>query len=64
MQSEIFKWTGRTDMLDACDSSGRRSFMPNQKFDIAQNGCQKKRISDDEFIPCREIDLENSINFS
>jgi len=63
VQSEIFKWTGRTDMLDACDPSGRRSFMPNQKFDIAQNGCQKKRISDDEFIPCREIDLKKAINF-
>ena len=64
VQSQIFEWTGRTDMLDACDPSGRRSFMPDQKFDIAQNGCQKKRINDKEFIPCKVVDLENAINFS
>ena len=38
--------------------------MPDQKFDIAQNGCQKKRINDKEFIPCKVVDLENAINFS
>jgi len=63
VQSQIFEWTGRTDMLDACDPSGRRSFMPDQKFDIAQNGCQKKRIKDDEFVPCKIVDLDNAINF-
>jgi hypothetical protein len=45
VQSEIFKWTGRTDILDGCDPSGTRSFVPNQKFDIVQNVCQKRRIS-------------------
>ena len=63
IQSQIFKWTGRTDMLDACDPSGRRSFMPDQKFNVGQNDCQKKRINDNEFVPCKVIDLNNAINF-
>ena len=63
VQSQIFEWTGRKDMLDACDPSGRRSFMPDQKFDIVQNGCQKKRIREDEFVPCTVVDLDNAINF-
>ena len=61
VQSHIYEWTGRTDMLDACDPTGRRSFMPDQKFEILQNGCQKKRISDEEFYPCEVINLENAI---
>ena len=32
VQSHIYNWTGRTDMLDACDPSGRRSFMPDQNL--------------------------------
>tara|TARA_B100001250_G_C19732456_1_gene759173 strand:+ start:296 stop:1294 length:999 start_codon:yes stop_codon:yes gene_type:complete len=63
VQSQIYEWTGRTDILDACDPSGRRSFMPDKNFDINQNGCQKKRINDEEFIPCDVIDLKNAINF-
>ena len=63
VQSHIYEWTGRTDMLDACDPSGRRSFMPDQKFDIAQNDCKKKRINDEEFYPCEIINLDNAINF-
>ena len=63
VQSHIYNWTGRTDMLDACDPSGRRSFMPDQKFDIAQNDCQKKRINDEEFYPCEIVDLDDAINF-
>ena len=39
IQSEIFKWTGRTEMIDACSETGRRSFMPDQKFDVLQNEC-------------------------
>ena len=39
IQSEIFRWTGRTDMIDSCSESGRRSFMPDQKFDVPQNDC-------------------------
>ena len=44
IQSEIYNWTGRTDMIDSCSKSGRRSFMPDQKFDIPQSGCVKKFI--------------------
>ena len=50
-------------MLDACDPSGRRSFMPDQKFDIVQNDCQKKRINDTDFVQCKVIDLNEAINF-
>ena len=42
IQSEIFKWTDRTDMLDTCAEAGRRSFMASEKFDISQNGCYEK----------------------
>ena len=28
IQSEIYRWTGRTEMLDSCSSNGKRSFMP------------------------------------
>ena len=63
VQSHIYEWTGRIDMLDACHPSGRRSFMPDQKFDIAQNDCKKKRINDEEFYPCEIINLDNAINF-
>ena len=63
VQSQIFEWTGRTDMLNACDPSGRKSFMPYQKFDIVQNDCQKKRINDNDFVQCKVIDLNEAINF-
>ena len=26
-------------MIDSCSESGRRSFMPDQKFDVPQNDC-------------------------
>ena len=39
IQAEIYKWTGKTDMIDACSETGRRSFMPDQKFDVLQNEC-------------------------
>ena len=39
IQSEIYKWTGRTYMIDSCSETGRRSFMPDQKFDVLQNEC-------------------------
>ena len=64
IQSEIFKWTGRTDMLDACAETGRRSFMAGEKFDISQNGCSEKLIKEsDDLITCNEVDLEKAINF-
>tara|TARA_B100000780_G_C20948771_1_gene378479 strand:+ start:364 stop:663 length:300 start_codon:yes stop_codon:yes gene_type:complete len=42
IQSEIYKWTGRNDMIDACSKTGRRSFMPDQKFNVPQNKCTNK----------------------
>ena len=42
IQSEIFRWTGRTEMIDSCSETGLRSFMPNQEFDMFQNDCVNK----------------------
>jgi hypothetical protein len=42
IQSEIFKWTGRDSMIDACSTTGYRFFMSGQKFDVPQNACNKK----------------------
>lgn len=50
-------------MLDACSPKGLRSFMPDQKFDVVQNYCQKKRVNVNEFVPCKVIDPNNAINF-
>ena len=64
IQSEIFKWTGRTDMLDSCADTGRRSFMAGEKFDILQNGCSKKKIKEnDGFVPCDLVNLEKAVGF-
>ena len=64
VQSEIFKWTGRTDMLDACSKTGRRSFMAGEKFNILQNGCIKKLAKEnDGFISCNLVSLEDAISF-
>ena len=64
IQSEIFKWTGRTDMLDSCADTGRRSFMDGEKFDILQNGCSKKKIGvNDGFVPCDLVNLEKAVGF-
>ena len=61
IQSEIYKWTGRTDMLDACSETGRRSFMSGEKFDIIQNGCNNKSVKKNDFISCDIIDLNEAI---
>ena len=64
VQSEIFKWTGRTDMLDACSKTGRRSFMAGEKFNILQNGCIKKLAKEnDGVISCNLVNLEDAISF-
>jgi len=63
VQSEIFKWTGRTDMLDSCAETGRRSFMAGEKFDILQNRCNQKLIKEnDDFVPCDLVNLEKAIS--
>ena len=64
VQSEIFQWTGRTDMLDACSKTGRRSFMAGEKFNILQNGCIKKLAKEnDGVISCNLVNLEDAISF-
>ena len=63
IQSEIFKWTGRTDMLDSCADTGRRSFMAGGKFDILQNGCSKKKIKKNGFVSCNLVNLEKAVGF-
>ena len=66
IQQEIYNWTGRTDMLDACSETGRRSFMDGNKFEIKQNDCISKICKEDCYenpIPCDQIDLDESIKF-
>ena len=64
IQSEIFKWTVITDMLNSCADIGRRSFMAGAKFDILQNGCIKKLIKENEgFIPYNLVNLKKAIGF-
>ena len=43
IQSEIYRWTGRTEMLDSCSPTGTRSFMPGNEFDVPQNGCNREQ---------------------
>ena len=42
IQSEIYRWTNRKDMLDACSPSGRKSFMAGQSFEIKQRMTKKQ----------------------
>ena len=57
IQSEIYRWTGRTEMLDSCSPTGTRSFMPGNEFDVPQNGCNKETFAVDHhpqnFPSCR-----------
>ena len=55
IQSEIYRWTGRTEMLDSCSPTGTRSFMPGNEFDVPQNGCNKETFAGDprSFPSCR-----------
>ena len=64
IQSEIYRWTGRTEMLDSCSKSGKRSFMPNSKFDIPQNNCIKKILDDHpgNFQTCNIITQNNAVS--
>ena len=38
-------------MIDTCSKTGRRSFMPGQKFDVPQNECTNK-MKTGKSIPC------------
>lgn len=51
IQSEIYKWTRRNDMIDVCSKNGRRSFMPDQQFDVPQNEYINK-MKTGKSIPC------------
>ena len=55
IQSEIYRWTGRTEMLDSCSPTGTRSFMPGNEFDVPQSGCNKETFAGDpqNFPTCR-----------
>jgi len=64
IQSEIFRWTGRKVMRDACAATGKRSFMPGRKFDTPQNNC-KKKIYDRhpaEFPVCKLINQKGAVS--
>ena len=65
IQSEIYRWTGRTEMLDSCSPTGTRSFMPGSDFDIPQSNCKKKRYDKHpaEFPSCKIIDQKGAIKF-
>ena len=65
IQSEIYRWTGRTEMLDSCSPTGTRSFMPGSDFDIPQSNCEKKRYDKHpaEFPSCKITDQEVAIKF-
>ena len=47
VQAEVTRWTGRTDLRDACALSGRRSFAATAPFDVPQNGCRAEKIEEE-----------------
>ena len=51
-------------MLGPRAATVSRSFMPDEKFDILQNGCQKNGIDNNNFVPRKVVDLNDAINFS
>ena len=65
IQSEIYRWTGRTEMLDSCSASGKRSFMTGSIFDVPQNDCSKKIYDKHpaEFPTCNLIPQNNAVAF-
>ena len=64
IQSEIFKWTDRTDMLDTCAEAGRRSFMASENLIFRKMVVMKKLIKEgDDFVACDLVNLEKAINF-
>jgi hypothetical protein len=63
IQSEIYRWTGRTEMIDSCSSNGKRSFMPSSDFDAPQNDCVKETFQDHpaNFPTCRLTPQNNAV---
>ena len=65
IQSEIYRWTGRAEMLDSCSATGTRSFMNGSNFDVPQNDCSKKRYDDHpgNFPTCNLLPQNNAVEF-
>jgi len=61
IQSEIYRWTNRKDMLDACSPSGRRSFMKGTKFEIEQHNCGKVIMNYNRPVSCKLIDQTEAL---
>ena len=61
IQSEIYRWTNRKDMLDACSPSGRRSFMTGTKFEIEQHNCGKVIMNYNRPVSCKLIDQTEAL---
>jgi hypothetical protein len=61
IQSEIQRWTGRADMLDACSSSGRRSFALGKIKEVKQLGCGKTILDYVKPSFCKLIDQSKAI---
>ena len=61
IQSEIYRWTDRKDMLDACSSTGRRSFMAGEKFEIEQLNCGEVILNYTQPVSCKLIDQTKAL---
>ena len=61
IQSEIYRWTNRKDMLDACSLTGRRSFMTGRKFEIEQHNCGKVIMNYNRPVSCKLIDQTEAL---
>ena len=55
IQSEIYRWTNRKDMLDACSLSGRKSFLSGEDFEIEQLDCGKTILNHVQPVSCKLI---------
>ena len=61
IQSEIYRWTNRKDMLDACSLTGRKSFMTGKKFEIEQHNCGKVIMNYNRPVSCKLIDQTEAL---
>ena len=50
IQSEIYKWAGRNDMIDTCFKTGRRSFMPVVNLMFLKTNVQIKWKPENPFL--------------
>tara|TARA_Y100000741_G_scaffold358736_1_gene338336 strand:+ start:13 stop:1017 length:1005 start_codon:yes stop_codon:yes gene_type:complete len=61
IQNEIYRWTNRKDMLDACSPSGRKSFMAGQSFEVKQKDCGKTFFDDVRPVFCKLLDQSKAL---